>query len=92
MATDPFDLNLRHLRALLAIREHGSITAAADVVSLSQPALTQGLELALAFESASAAHRDMVRDLRWSETDAHAHVLRDITSRSAIHALPFPLL
>jgi LysR family transcriptional regulator of gallate degradation len=43
MATDPFDLNLRHLRALLAIREHGSITAAADVVSLSQPALTQGL-------------------------------------------------
>lgn len=43
MVTDPFDLNLRHLRALLAIREHGSITAAADVVSLSQPALTQGL-------------------------------------------------
>jgi DNA-binding transcriptional LysR family regulator len=43
MATDPFDLNLRHLRALLAIREHGSITAAANVVSLSQPALTQGL-------------------------------------------------
>lgn len=43
MATVPFDLNLRHLRALLAIREHGSITAAADVVSLSQPALTQGL-------------------------------------------------
>jgi DNA-binding transcriptional LysR family regulator len=43
MTTDPFDLNLRHLRALLAIREHGSITAAADVVSLSQPALTQGL-------------------------------------------------
>lgn len=43
MATDPFDLNLRHLRALLAIREHGTITAAADVVNLSQPALTQGL-------------------------------------------------
>ncbi|WCT73779.1 LysR family transcriptional regulator [Sphingomonas naphthae] len=43
MATDPFDLNLRHLRALLAIEEHGSITTAADVVSLSQPALTQGL-------------------------------------------------
>lgn len=39
----PFDLNLRHLRALLAIEEHGSITAAADIVSLSQPALTQGL-------------------------------------------------
>ncbi len=43
MATDPFGLNLRHLRALLAISEHGSITAAADIVNLSQPALTQGL-------------------------------------------------
>ncbi len=41
--TDPFDLNLRHLRALLAIQENGSVTSAADVVSLSQPALTQGL-------------------------------------------------
>lgn len=40
---DPFDLNLRHLRALLAIQENGTITAAADAVSLSQPALTQGL-------------------------------------------------
>ncbi|HEY0315658.1 MAG TPA: LysR family transcriptional regulator, partial [Sphingomonas sp.] len=38
-----FDLNLRHLRALLAIHDHHSITAAADIVSLSQPALTQGL-------------------------------------------------
>jgi LysR family transcriptional regulator of gallate degradation len=43
MTVEPFDLNLRHLRALLAIQETGSITAAADVVSLSQPALTQGL-------------------------------------------------
>lgn len=43
MATTPFDLNLRHLRALLAIQEHGSISAAATAVSLSQPALTQGL-------------------------------------------------
>lgn len=43
MSNDPFDFNLRHLRALIAIRDHGSITAAADVVSLSQPALTQGL-------------------------------------------------
>lgn len=40
---DPFELNLRHLRALLAIGEHGSITAAADAVNLSQPAVTQGL-------------------------------------------------
>jgi DNA-binding transcriptional LysR family regulator len=43
MAADPFDLNLRHLRALLSIAEKGSITAAAESVSLSQPALTQGL-------------------------------------------------
>lgn len=43
MTTDPFDLNLRHLRAVLAIEELGSITAAADSVGLSQPALTQGL-------------------------------------------------
>jgi DNA-binding transcriptional LysR family regulator len=41
--TDPFDLNLRHLRALLAIRDQGSITAAATAIGLSQPALTQGL-------------------------------------------------
>lgn len=39
----PFDLNLRHLRALIAIVEHGSMSAAADKVSISQPALTQGL-------------------------------------------------
>jgi LysR family transcriptional regulator, regulator for genes of the gallate degradation pathway len=43
MAKSPFDLNLRHLRALLAIKEHGSITGAADIVFLSQPALTQGI-------------------------------------------------
>jgi len=40
---DPFDLNLRHLRALAAIVARGSMSAAAEVVSLSQPALTQGL-------------------------------------------------
>ncbi|MDB5582940.1 MAG: LysR family transcriptional regulator [Bradyrhizobium sp.] len=39
----PFDLNLRHLRALSAIATRGSMSAAADAVSLSQPALTQGL-------------------------------------------------
>ncbi|CAN5455033.1 LysR family transcriptional regulator [soil metagenome] len=39
----PFDLNLRHLRALAAIVARGSMSAAAEVVSLSQPALTQGL-------------------------------------------------
>jgi DNA-binding transcriptional LysR family regulator len=43
MAVGPFDLNLRHLRALVAVREHGSVLAAADAVSLSQPALTQGI-------------------------------------------------
>jgi len=39
----PFDLNLRHLRALSAIVAQGSMSAAAEAVSLSQPALTQGL-------------------------------------------------
>lgn len=43
MPLQPFDLNLRHLRALAAIVAHGSMSAAADAVSLSQPALTQGL-------------------------------------------------
>ncbi len=43
MALSPFELNLRHLRALMAIRDHGSVSAASEVVSLSQPALTQGL-------------------------------------------------
>lgn len=39
----PFDLNLRHLRAIPRIARAGSMSAAADAVSLSQPALTQGL-------------------------------------------------
>ncbi len=36
-------LNLRHLAALVAIREFGSLSAAAKAVNLTQPALTQGL-------------------------------------------------
>ncbi|MBB3911167.1 LysR family transcriptional regulator [Sphingomonas desiccabilis] len=36
-------LNLRHLRATLAVIRHGSVSAAAAEVALSQPALTQGL-------------------------------------------------
>lgn len=40
---DPFELNLRHLRALSAIATGGSVRAAAEAISLSQPALTQGL-------------------------------------------------
>ena len=39
----PFDLNLRHLRALSAIVAQGSMNGAAQAVNLSQPALTQGL-------------------------------------------------
>lgn len=41
--TEPFDLNLRHLRAVSAIVHRGSMSGAAKAVSLSQPALTQGL-------------------------------------------------
>ncbi|HEU4960712.1 MAG TPA: LysR substrate-binding domain-containing protein [Sphingomonas sp.] len=39
----PFDLNLRHLRALSAVIAEGSLSQAAEVTGLSQPALTQGL-------------------------------------------------
>lgn len=37
------DINLRHLRAFAEVCRHGSISAAADVVHLSQPAITQAL-------------------------------------------------
>ncbi|MDH7639266.1 LysR family transcriptional regulator [Sphingomonas oryzagri] len=40
---NPFDLNLRHLRALGSIVRLGSMRAAAEDAGLSQPALTQGL-------------------------------------------------
>jgi DNA-binding transcriptional LysR family regulator len=40
---DPFALNLRHLRAVAAVAATGSVSAAAQQVSLSQPALTQGI-------------------------------------------------
>lgn len=43
MTTQPFDLNLRHLRGLVAIDQRGSVSAAAQTVHLSQPALTQGV-------------------------------------------------
>ena len=41
--TAPFDLNLRHLRALSAVVSRGSFNRAAEAIGLSQPALTQGL-------------------------------------------------
>jgi len=43
MSIDSFALNLRHLRALAAIVSRRSMSAAAEAVNLSQPALTQGL-------------------------------------------------
>ncbi len=39
----PFDLNLRHLRALSEIVARRNMSAAAEAANLSQPALTQGL-------------------------------------------------
>ncbi len=42
-AIDPFALNLRHLRAVAEVAAKGSISAAANSIDLSQPALTQGL-------------------------------------------------
>jgi len=40
---NPFDLNIRHLRAVAAVVETGSINAASRVVNLTQPAITQGI-------------------------------------------------
>ena len=41
--TKPFDLNLRHLRALVSVVDLCSLNRAAEVAGLSQPALTQGM-------------------------------------------------
>lgn len=41
--TSVFHLNLRHIHGLIEVHKHGSISAAATAVSLSQPALTQGI-------------------------------------------------
>lgn len=38
-----WDFNLRHLRAALAIARLGSISAAAQAIHISQPAITQGI-------------------------------------------------
>ncbi len=38
-----WNLNLRHLRALVSIASLGSISAAADAINLTQPAITQAL-------------------------------------------------
>lgn len=43
MSDSIFRLNLRHLRAVAATRRWGTISAAARSVSLSQPAVTQGI-------------------------------------------------
>ncbi len=39
----PFDLNLRHLRALVAVAQTGTVAAAAVRIAVSQPALTQAI-------------------------------------------------
>ena len=40
---NPYELNLRHLRALIAVQDSGSITAGSRLACLSQSALTQGI-------------------------------------------------
>ncbi|MEX1252296.1 MAG: LysR family transcriptional regulator, partial [Hyphomonas sp.] len=40
---EPFDLNLRHLRALGSVVELRSLNRSAEAAGLSQPALTQGI-------------------------------------------------
>lgn len=43
LAVTLWDLNLRHLRAIALIAEHGSMSRAAQGVNLTQPAITQAL-------------------------------------------------
>ena len=40
---EPFDLNLRHLRAMASVVRIGSLTAAANEVGITQPALTAAI-------------------------------------------------
>ncbi|MGD9811922.1 MAG: LysR substrate-binding domain-containing protein [Sphingobium sp.] len=40
---DIWQFNLRHLRATIAIAEHGSVSAAARAIGITQPAITQGI-------------------------------------------------
>ncbi|HEY5724234.1 MAG TPA: LysR family transcriptional regulator [Allosphingosinicella sp.] len=40
---EPTDLNLRHLKAMVAIAMSGSVSAASRMVHLTQPAVTQGI-------------------------------------------------
>ena len=40
---EPADFNLRHLRAFCAVADGGSLSAASEVVFLSQPAITQAI-------------------------------------------------
>lgn len=40
---EPYDLNLRHLRALGLVAQHGGVRSAAETAGLSQPALTQAI-------------------------------------------------
>lgn len=43
MAIDPFELNLRHLRAMAEIVRIGSLSAAAETIGITQPALTAAI-------------------------------------------------
>lgn len=43
MLVDKWTLNLRHLRSVAAIARLGSVTAAAQAISITQPAITQAL-------------------------------------------------
>eukprot|EP00873_Tetraselmis_striata_P032177 jgi/Tetstr1/452441/TSEL_039477.t1 len=40
----PYTLNLRHLRLVLAVAQTGSVTKAAQICNISQPAVTQALK------------------------------------------------
>ncbi|MEG3164026.1 LysR family transcriptional regulator [Sphingomonas sp. PB2P19] len=76
-------LNLRHLRAVVAVGARGTVTAAANDVALSQPALTQGLaklETALG-QPLFDRHADGMR-----ATDAGAIVIARTTAAARLLA------
>lgn len=56
---DALDINLRHLRALPLIADHGSMSAAAEMIGLSQPALSQGLSKLEAVFGAALFERNL---------------------------------
>jgi DNA-binding transcriptional LysR family regulator len=102
MIADPFELNLRHLRAMTEVVRCRSLSAAADVVGITQPALTaaiSGLELKLAplFTRSrdGMVANDACRKLAARVMEAYGHLaagLRGAGRRTSGFSMPERLL